>query len=176
MLSDRRRSGTENYFMSVWITWEEERTGAEKWEALFESVVAESLREEEVSVPAEVSLTLTGPEQIQALNRDFRGTDKVTDVLSFPQWEYNGRKPEEVLQEAERNPDSGEVCLGDIVICLERAGEQAEEYGHSLERELGFLTAHSMLHLLGYDHMEPDEEKVMRDKQEKILGALGLTR
>jgi probable rRNA maturation factor len=163
--------------MSVWIEWEVDTPNqTAEWEALFRKVVAQSLAEEAVTVPVEVSITVTGPQEIQELNRDYRQIDRVTDVLSFPQWDYEGEAPQTVLEEAETDPDTGEVCLGDIVICLNRAKEQAEEYGHSLERELGFLAAHSMLHLLGYDHMEPEEEKRMMDKQEKILQALNLTR
>lgn len=163
--------------MSLWIEWEVE-TGERQpeWESLFNRVVVQSLKEEGIQVPVEISLTVTGAEQIREINRDYRKIDKVTDVLSFPQWDYSELDAEAVLEQAEADPDTGEVCLGDIVICLERAKEQAEEYGHSLERELGFLAAHSMLHLLGYDHMEPEEEKRMMDKQEKILSALNLTR
>lgn len=164
--------------MSLWVSWEIDILPEDQmtWEELFEAVVQQSLREENISLPVEVSLTVTGPEQIQEMNRDFRGIDRVTDVLSFPQVDFFEEDPMKDLVNAERNPDTDEVCLGDIVICMDRAREQAEEFGHSLRRELGFLTAHSMLHLLGYDHMVPEEEKVMFEKQEIILEAIGLSR
>lgn len=163
--------------MSVYVEWEvgtpEEQTA---YEPLFETVAVKVLETEAVNVPVEISVTVTGAEAIRSLNRDYRDIDRVTDVLSFPMWDYDGQAPAEVLKEAEVDPDTHEVCLGDIVICLPRAKEQAEEYGHSLKRELAFLTAHSMLHLLGYDHMVPEEEAEMFAKQENVLNLLGITR
>ena len=103
------------------------------------------------------------PEHIQELNRTFRHVDRVTDVLTFPAWEGE-------------DPLGGDGYLGDIMICYERAAEQAEEYGHSLARELAFLTVHGVLHLLGYDHMTEPEELVMREKQTAILNGMGVTR
>ena len=122
----------------------------------------------------EVSVMLTDNENIRELNRDHRGIDRATDVLSFPLIEFDGdrRAIEDTVDESE----NGEVMLGDIVISLERAAEQAEEYGHSLLREVGFLTVHSMLHLYGYDHMDEDEEREMFALQEKILEEMGLKR
>ena len=114
---------------------------------------------------AQISLTLISPEEIRSLNRDYRGVDSVTDVLSFPQFE----SPEDF-------PEVGELCLGDVVICAERAEEQAEEYGHSKERELVYLFVHSLLHLLGYDHMEEDEKRVMREKEEHVMEHVDLRR
>ena len=112
----------------------------------------------------EVSLTFVDGQEIKALNRDYRGVDSVTDVLSFPMIEdFNDTIEEEIL-------------LGDVVINMDRVKEQAEEYGHSLEREATYLFVHSICHLLGYDHMEPDEAKVMEAKQEEILTKLGITR
>lgn len=109
-----------------------------------------------------VSVLICDDEEIHTLNKNFRGIDRPTDVLSFPMYDDDG------------NLDEDE--LGDIVISLERAKEQSIEYGHSLEREIAFLTAHSMLHLFGYDHIEEDEQKEMFRKQEEILCKLGLTR
>ena len=103
------------------------------------------------------------PERIRTLNRDFRHVDRVTDVLTFPAWEGE-------------DPLGGDGYLGDIMICYDRAKEQAEEYGHSLSRELAFLTVHGMLHLLGYDHMTGPEERVMRERQTAILNGMGVTR
>jgi probable rRNA maturation factor len=115
---------------------------------------------------AEVSITFVDDEAIMDLNRDHRGLHKPTDVLSFSQLEG-----EEMVDLPE-----GPVLLGDIVVSLERCVEQAADYGHSFERELGFLVAHGMLHLMGYDHQTPEDEAEMMAKTEEILGGLGLTR
>ncbi len=101
---------------------------------------------------------------IEALNREFRHVDRVTDVLTFPAWEGD-----EIVLPPDR-------YLGDIMICKKRAEEQAETYGHSLARELAFLTVHGVLHLLGYDHMEPADEQLMREKQTRILEGMGQAR
>ena len=114
---------------------------------------------------AEISLTFVTKEEIKELNSMYRGIDNDTDVLSFPQFEDMSMLPEE-----------GEICLGDVVICPEKACLQAEEYGHSITREFCFLGAHSMLHLLGYDHMTPEEAAVMEAKQARALDELGITR
>ena len=113
--------------------------------------------------PAEVSVTFVDNNEIQTLNREYRHKDAPTDVLSFPLGE-NG--------EYDINEDTGAYVLGDVVISMEKAVEQAERYGHSLSREVGFLTVHSMLHLLGYDHMEEADEKVMFSLQDEILDEL----
>lgn len=136
---------------------------------LLNKVISETLRYENFSDNVEISLTIVTNDDIQAINAKFRDIDRPTDVLSFPLIDFaNGEEPEQ-------NGDEP-IALGDIVISIEKAKFQAEEYGHSLDRELGFLTAHSMLHLLGYDHMEPDEEKIMFAKQKEILDNLGLKR
>jgi len=114
----------------------------------------------------ELSVTFVGPDEIHELNREYRGVDRPTDVLSFPQFE----------DLEEETPEVGEICLGDVVICREKAEEQAEEFGHSFERELVYLFTHSVLHLLGYDHMEEDEKKVMRQREEEIMEHIGLMR
>lgn len=114
---------------------------------------------------AEISLTLVSPEEIKELNAQFRNVDSVTDVLSFPQFE-----------DKEGLPDGGEICLGDVVICVERAAEQAEEYGHGIQREMVYLFVHSLLHLLGYDHIEDDERHVMREKEEHVMEHVDLGR
>ena len=116
---------------------------------------------------AEISVTFTDNEKIQKINNEFRGIDKPTDVLSFPLTDY----------ESSNVPFADELdgSLGDIVISLERAKEQAEEFGHSFEREIAFLTVHSMLHLLGYDHVNSEEEDAeMRAKQREIMEIMGL--
>ena len=137
-----------------------------------EDVCACSLASEGFQEEAQISITFVDNEEIKRINAEHRDIDKVTDVLSFPMLEFD----ENGEAEADFDFDDGEVMLGDIVISLEKAAEQAESYGHSLKREVAFLTAHSMLHLLGYDHMEPEEEKEMFQKQEKILESLGITR
>ncbi len=110
----------------------------------------------------DVSIMITDEEQIRTLNREFRETDRVTDVLTFPAWEG---------EQLVALPDG---YLGDIAICLQRAWEQSEEYGHSLKRELAFLTVHGCLHLCGYDHQAPEEEALMRERQRVILNEMGL--
>ena len=123
---------------------------------------------EEFTEPAEISVTFVDDEKIHSLNKEFRGIDRSTDVLSFPLGE-NGVY--------DRNLDTGACLLGDIVISVETAIRQAESYGHSLQREVGFLTVHSMLHLLGYDHVNGGMEEVrMREKEEHVLTELGLKR
>lgn len=114
----------------------------------------------------ELSVTFVGLDEIHELNREYRGVDRPTDVLSFPQFE----------DLEEEIPEVGEICLGDVVICREKAEEQAEEFGHSFERELVYLFTHSVLHLLGYDHMKEDEKKVMRQREEEIMEQIGLMR
>jgi probable rRNA maturation factor len=116
---------------------------------------------------AEVSITFVDDQQIKDLNRDHRGLNKPTDVLSFSQLEG---------EELAALPEGEPVLLGDIVVSLERCAEQAADYGHSFDRELGFLVAHGMLHLLGLDHQTPEDEAAMMARTEEILGGLGLTR
>ena len=134
---------------------------------LIEKVISEALRYEGVNDNTEVSVTIVDNEEIRKINNKFRNIDRATDVLSFPLIDFDN----------ESLPDDGsKIYLGDIIISIERPKEQAKEYGHSIDREIGFLTAHSMLHLLGYDHMVPEEEKEMFAKQEEILNNLGLRR
>ena len=113
------------------------------------------------------------------MNMEYREVDRPTDVLSFPQVEYESPADFSWAEEHEMDcfdPDTGELFLGDIVISLDKVKEQAEKYNHSVRREFAFLVTHSMLHLLGYDHMEPEEEKVMFARQEEILKELRITR
>jgi len=126
------------------------------------------LRMEEFHGDAEVNITFVDDEQIHEMNRQFRQKDSATDVLSFPLGE-NGHY--------DMNPDTGCYQLGDIVLSVEHAVAQAAEFGHTFQREMGYLTVHSMLHLLGYDHVNGGLEKtIMREKEEEVLGRLGLTR
>lgn len=114
----------------------------------------------------EISVTFVQPDEIQSLNREYRGIDRVTDVLSFPQF----------ADLAEELPEVGEICLGDVVICKDRAAEQAKEFGHSFEREIIYLFVHSVLHLLGYDHEAEDEKKLMRAREEAIMTYMEIPR
>ena len=125
------------------------------------------LREEKFEGNAEVSVTLTDNENIRSLNAKFRNIDAATDVLSFPLGEDGVY---------DINPATGAKLLGDVVISMERAQEQARDFGHSLEREVCYLAVHSMLHLLGYDHMEHEEKAVMRMKEETVMSRIGLER
>ena len=110
-----------------------------------------------------VNITVVSEDDIRRINRDFRNIDRVTDVLSFPAWDGSLY-------------DISDGFLGDIAICLRRAEEQAQEYGHSLRREIAFLTVHGMLHIFGYDHMTPEDEQVMMPLQNKILEEMGIAR
>ncbi len=140
---------------------------------LIENVVDTVLTQEDFPHACEVSVLFVDDEEIRAYNHEHRGIDKSTDVLSFPMLEYD--EDGEIVSE---DVGFGDVLLlGDIVLSLEHAKAQAEEYGHSFEREVGFLTAHSVLHLLGYDHEDDEESRLeMREKEEKALSALGLVR
>lgn len=134
-----------------------------------EKACLETLKYEEFDEDCEISLSFVTNEEIHQINRQFRKVDAPTDVLSFPQLTF------EEGEEADVN-ENGEIVLGDIIISVERAKEQAEEYGHGLKREIAFLTVHSMLHLLGYDHMEKDEEEDMFRRQKEILEIAGIPR
>ena len=141
-------------------------------EEIIRDVVLKALEAEGCPYEAEVSVVLTDNREIQALNREYRGIDAPTDVLSFPMLEFD--TPSDFSQVEAHvedcfNPETGELILGDIILSVDKIREQAESYGHSQERELAFLIAHSMLHLCGYDHMEDEERKEMEAKQEKIL-------
>ena len=121
----------------------------------------------------EVSVVLADDEYIHGLNKRYRGKDRPTDVLSFAMNEHCEGEHEPEISEG---PDNIEILLGDIVISLETAARQADEYGHSLERELAYLTIHGMLHLLGYDHEADEEKKEMRHEEEYVLSLLGIVR
>lgn len=141
---------------------------------LIKTAAKASLEFFELRTDVEISVMLTDNEEIRALNKLHRNIDRATDVLSFPMFEYDEKG--NIEEDYAETNEMGEICIGDIVISLERAKEQAEEYGHSFEREVGFLTVHSMLHLLGYDHVTPEEEREMFDYQREILDTMGLKR
>ncbi|MDT3995545.1 rRNA maturation RNase YbeY [Mammaliicoccus sp. H-M34] len=131
-----------------------------------ESLLTFAAKKENITQEAELSISFVDEEEIQAINRDYRDKDKVTDVISFS------------LEEDEPEIEGLDIprVLGDIIICLEVAKEQADSYNHSLSRELGFLALHGFLHLLGYDHMTEVDEKEMFSRQDEILDEFGLTR
>ena len=144
-------------------------------EERIESVILAALEAQQVALPCEISVLLTDDEGIHQVNLDMRDVDRPTDVLSFPMFELEPGVPPE--DEDYLDPATGLCPLGDMCISLERAAAQAEEFGHSLERELCYLTVHSVLHLLGYDHLDEGPMKAqMREREEAILGALGITR
>ena len=140
-----------------------------KLKMLLRRAMEETLDYEQYGNPCEISVTFTDNEGIHELNRKFRGIDRPTDVLSFPLFDYEGETEEPPVDELKG-------MLGDIVLSLEQAMRQAEEYGHSFERETAFLTVHSMLHLLGYDHETSEaDEQDMRRRQGEIMERLGLS-
>ncbi len=138
------------------------------------AVISAALEAEGVATPCEVNVLFTDDGGIHQINLDMRGVDRPTDVLSFPMFDLT---PGEHPGEEDADPATGLVPLGDLCISLERAAAQAEEFGHSVERELCYLTVHSILHLLGYDHLDEGPMKArMRGREEAILEQLGITR
>ena len=140
----------------------------DEWYEQIEKLLNFAKQEEQINEDAELSITFVDKSEIQEINKMYRDKDKVTDVISF------------ALEEDEPDIDMSEFniprVLGDIIICTDVAQEQSESYGHSFERELGFLALHVFLHLLGYDHMNEEDEKEMFGRQDAILNAYGLTR
>ncbi len=146
---------------------QEQRAVSEYLRKLLRRAIRTTLLYEHFDRPCEVSVVFTDNEGIRVLNRTHRKIDRATDVLSFPQFDFDG---------GEALPEEGEIVLGDIVLSLERAEEQAKEFGHSFSREAAFLTVHSVLHLLGYDHEKGEEEDAdMRKRQRDVMELMGLT-
>ncbi|KIL09107.1 heat-shock protein [Clostridium botulinum] len=145
-----------------------------------EKVIEFALKEEDVNIPSEISLLFVDNEEIREINNETRNIDRATDVLSFPMLDYPEKKVfKEVYTEndfSEADFDGDDLVIGDIVLSLERALEQSKEYNHSYEREASYLVVHSVLHLLGYDHMEEDDKVKMRKREEEILTALDIRR
>ena len=156
------------------IIIETEVDGVEAYADLLRKVIPSALEAEGVDVPCEVNVLFTDDEGIHQVNLEMREVDNPTDVLSVPMFDLlPGEKP----GEEDADPGTGLVPLGDMCISVERAAAQAEEFGHSVEREICYLAVHSVLHLLGYDHMDEGSMKAqMREREEAILGALGITR
>lgn len=150
-----------------------------EYEKTANEVIVAAIEAEGFPYEPEINLLLVDNETIADINREHREIDRPTDVLSFPMIDYEtagdfskaeGEYGENV------NPDTGEILLGDIIISVPKVIEQAKEYGHSEKREFAFLITHSMLHLFGYDHMEPEEAAIMENKQRTILDSMGITR
>ena len=153
---------------------ETEVEGAEPYADLLRQVIPAALEAEGVAVPWEVDVLFTDDEGIHQINLEQRDVDRPTDVLSFPMFDL---QPGEHPTEEDADPGTGLVPLGDMVISLERAKAQGEEYGHGTRREVAYLAVHSVLHLLGYDHMDEGPMKAqMRAREEAILEQLGITR
>ena len=150
--------------------------GAQPYAGLLRRVIPAALAAEGVDFPWEVDVLFTDDEGIHRINLEQRGIDAPTDVLSFPMFQLTPGAPP-TRDEVEADPGTGLVPLGDMVISLERARAQGEEYGHGTQREVAYLAVHSVLHLLGYDHLDEGPMKAqMRAREEAILGALGLER
>lgn len=148
-------------------------------EELTGTVCRAVLEEEQCPYEVQVSLVITDNEGIREINCESRGIDRETDVLSFPNIEFECAgvfRVDENRKADYFDPDTGELILGDIMISADKVKQQANEYGHSLRREFAFLVAHSMFHLCGYDHMEEQDAKVMERKQEEVLERLGISR
>lgn len=165
--------------MTILVENEAKRVLDFDYEEVIKNVVKRVVDTENCPYEVEVNVLLTNNEEIHEANRDFRNIDRPTDVLSFPMVDYDFPADFSLVNESPEgylNPETDELLLGDIMISVDKVYEQAEEYGHSRKREFAFLIAHSMLHLLGYDHMEDEERVVMEAKQKAILEALGITR
>ena len=154
------------------ITYLNIEKGKEDWERIVEKVLKKCFEEEGlIDSKLIMTITFTTPEEIRKINKKYRKIDKATDVLSFPMFE----KAE--LDEKIKNKDFlYEDVLGDVIISIDKVKEQAKEYGHSFERELSYMLVHGFYHLMGYDHIEEEDKKIMRPKEEKILNELKITR
>ncbi len=165
--------------MTFYVESETDRALPFDVEEVAGKVIVEALDYESCPYEVSVNVLLTDNEGIHELNRQYREIDQSTDVLSFPNVDYENPADFSAIEDRIEDyfdPENGELCLGDIVISVDKVYEQSQEYGHSVKREYAFLIAHSMLHLLGYDHMEAEEAEVMERKQEEILDRLGITR
>ena len=148
----------------------------EEYEEIVKTVLDECFKEEGLeNAKLYITITLTNPENIREINKEFRNIDKETDVLSFPIFEKKDidmlRKNDEVVDK-----NMPQDVLGDIIISVKKVEEQAEEYGHSIERELAYMIVHGFYHLMGYDHMNDEDKKAMREKEEKVLKSLDIVR
>ena len=146
--------------------------GQEDWEAIVKKVLEKCFEEEGLlDSKLIMTITFTTPEEIRKINKKYRKIDKATDVLSFPMFEKD-----ELDEKIKSGDFPYEDVLGDVIISIEKVREQAEEYGHSFDRELSYMLVHGFYHLMGYDHIEEEDKKIMRPKEEKILNELKITR
>lgn len=165
--------------MTINIEYETDKKIELDYEDIIKSVINEAIDFEKCPYEAEVNVIITDNEQIHEINKEYRDVDAPTDVLSFPMVEYERPSDFDGIEDSVEdyfNPETGELILGDIIISVEKVLEQAEKFGHSIKRELAFLTAHSMMHLFGYDHMTPEETAVMEGKQNDVLNNLNILR
>lgn len=144
-----------------------------QFRSMIKDILFAGIKTENISVPVEISIVLTDNRFIQELNEKYRGKSSPTDVLAFPM--YDKKTIKNLIKKREPITNQG-LVLGDIVISVERAQEQAAEFNHSIEREIGYLLVHGFLHLLGYDHIRKSDSQKMRQKEEEILHLVGLTR
>lgn len=165
--------------MTINIEYQTDKELQIPYEKIINDIIPAALDYEECPYEAEVNVLLTDNDAIQEINRDYRQIDAPTDVLSFPMVDFEMESDFDHVEDHVEdyfNPETGELILGDIIISIEKVIEQAVKYGHSQERELAFLIAHSMLHLCGYDHMDEAEREVMEGKQREILEQEGYHR
>lgn len=164
--------------MTIQIDYETEKKLDIDYTQLANRVAHKILETEQCPYEASVNLVITDNEEIKKVNAQFRNINAPTDVLSFPMIPFPSPADYSIIEDQDEyfDLDTDELLLGDVMISVDRVYAQAEEYGHSTEREFSFLFAHSMLHLLGYDHMEPEEAAVMEKKQSEALAALGINR
>ncbi len=156
----------------IYVRRAKQGIGRDFYPSLIRRSVRAALAAENVEIPCEISILITDSHAIQEINREQRGIDKVTDVLSFPMQELEAGNFH--VEENQLDPDSGRLYLGDIVLNIDKVYSQAEEYGHDKEREITYLVVHSVLHLLGYDHEDEGEKKaIMRAREEEILRDAG---
>lgn len=164
--------------MTIQIDYETEKKLDIDYTELANRVAHKILETEQCPYEVSVNLVITDNEEIREVNAQFRNINAPTDVLSFPMIPFPLPADYSIIEDQDEyfDLDTDELLLGDVMISVDRVYSQAEEYGHSTEREFSFLFAHSMLHLLGYDHMEPEEAEVMEKKQAEALAALGINR
>lgn len=165
--------------MTITIEEEVDVTFDFEHQKLAKEVINFALDYEKFPYEAEVNLTLVDNPAIQEINKEYREIDRPTDVLSFPMIEYPAAGDFSEIEnniDGNFNPDTGEILLGDIIISVPKVFEQAENYGHTPKREYAFLIVHSVLHLLGYDHMTPEEAAFMENKQKEILNEMNILR
>lgn len=158
------------------ILFDFENDGYESMSVRYSGVFEAVIKEFSLPKNVEVEVCFVSPESIRSINAENRNVDRVTDVLSFPSFEYEKAGVLGETDEIDLDPETNDIMLGSIVLCGEKIAEQAEEYGNTVEREACYLFLHGLLHLLGFDHEKDDDKTVMRGFEEKILSALGLKR